>query len=89
MFLCLLKVVLDFHDILKSVTSGYASFDYHDDGFHVSPLTKVTHLDFKYTINQTLFAIESRATQEMQFGHVSRSKSHTDCALKIQKLSIT
>lgn len=35
------EVVLDFHDALKSITSGYASFDYQDHGFHASPLVKM------------------------------------------------
>lgn len=35
------EVVVDFHDTLKSVTSGFASFDYHDHGFHPSALVRV------------------------------------------------
>lgn len=35
------EVVLDFHDILKTLTSGYASFDYEDDGYHSSEIVKV------------------------------------------------
>ncbi|KOB76217.1 Uncharacterized protein OBRU01_06143, partial [Operophtera brumata] len=34
------EVVVDFHDTLKSVTSGFASFDYHDHGFHPSALVR-------------------------------------------------
>lgn len=33
---------MDFHDNLKCITSGYASFDYQDDGYDVSPLEKVS-----------------------------------------------
>ncbi|KAJ0177172.1 hypothetical protein K1T71_007181 [Dendrolimus kikuchii] len=35
------EVVIDFHDTLKSITSGFASFDYQDDGFHPSPLVRM------------------------------------------------
>ncbi|XP_013199674.2 translation factor GUF1 homolog, mitochondrial [Amyelois transitella] len=35
------EVVVDFHDTLKSITSGFASFDYQDHGFHPSPLVRM------------------------------------------------
>jgi len=35
------EVVMDFYDRLKSSTKGYASFDYHLDGFEESKLVKV------------------------------------------------
>lgn len=35
------EVIVDFHDRLKNITSGFASFDYEDNGFVVSDLTKV------------------------------------------------
>ncbi|XP_041978742.1 translation factor GUF1 homolog, mitochondrial [Aricia agestis] len=35
------EVVMDFHDTLKSITSGYASFDYEDYGFHSSALARM------------------------------------------------
>ncbi|XP_069358783.1 translation factor GUF1 homolog, mitochondrial isoform X2 [Maniola hyperantus] len=35
------EVVIDFHDTLKSLTSGFASFDYQDYGFHPSSLVRV------------------------------------------------
>ncbi|XP_053608073.1 translation factor GUF1 homolog, mitochondrial [Plodia interpunctella] len=35
------EVVVDFHDTLKSITSGFASFDYQDYGFHPSPLVRM------------------------------------------------
>jgi len=38
------EIITDFFDDLKSVTSGYASFDYEDDGYRVSNLVKVTML---------------------------------------------
>ncbi|XP_068631784.1 translation factor GUF1 homolog, mitochondrial isoform X2 [Battus philenor] len=35
------EVVIDFHDTLKSITSGFASFDYQDYGFHPSALVRI------------------------------------------------
>ena len=36
------EVVYDFYDRLKSVSRGYASFDYHSDGYETGDLVKVT-----------------------------------------------
>ncbi len=38
------EVVFDFYDRLKSVTRGYASFDYHLDGYRAGDLVKVSIL---------------------------------------------
>ncbi len=38
------EVVFDFYDRLKSVSRGYASFDYHIDGYEDGDLVKVTIL---------------------------------------------
>ncbi|RVE45234.1 hypothetical protein evm_010124 [Chilo suppressalis] len=35
------EIVVDFHDTLKSITSGFASFDYQDHGFHPSALARM------------------------------------------------
>lgn len=35
------EVILDFHDSLKSISSGYASFDYEDYGYQVADVVKV------------------------------------------------
>lgn len=41
-YLPLCEIIVDFHDSLKTVTSGYASFDYEDNGYQSSNLVKVT-----------------------------------------------
>ena len=35
------EVIVDFHDELKSISSGYASFDYEDQGFVESEIVKI------------------------------------------------
>ena len=35
------EIVIDFYDKLKSISKGYASFDYHVDGFRPSKLAKL------------------------------------------------
>lgn len=35
------QVILDFHDSLKSISSGYASFDYEDCDYQSSDIVKV------------------------------------------------
>lgn len=35
------EVIVDFHDILKNISSGYASFDYEDHDYQVSNIVKV------------------------------------------------
>ena len=35
------EIIIDFYDELKSVSSGYASFDYEDDGYDKTQLVKL------------------------------------------------
>lgn len=40
------EIVIDFHDRLKSITSGYASFDYEDKGYQSAKVVKLcVHLN--------------------------------------------
>lgn len=39
----LCEIVVDFHDVLKTISSGYASFDYEDNGYQLSSLVKVMY----------------------------------------------
>lgn len=41
----LCEIVVDFHDALKTISSGYASFDYENAGFKSSALVKVRFPD--------------------------------------------
>ncbi|KAL0273458.1 UNVERIFIED_CONTAM: hypothetical protein PYX00_006114 [Menopon gallinae] len=38
------EVILDFHDRLKSITSGFATYDYEDAGYALTKLSKLTVL---------------------------------------------
>lgn len=37
----LCEIIIDFHDALKSISSGYASFDYEDAGYELSSLVRM------------------------------------------------
>jgi translation factor GUF1, mitochondrial len=38
------EIVIDFHDSLKALSSGYASFDYEDHGYHPTNIVKLNVL---------------------------------------------
>ncbi|KAG7187917.1 hypothetical protein KM043_013881 [Ampulex compressa] len=65
------EVILDFHDTLKCLTSGYASFDYEDDGYQTSKIIKMD------------VALNSNVVEELSsIIHASRAEesSRTLCA---------
>lgn len=47
----LCEIIIDFHDTLKTISSGYASFDYEDSGYQLSALVKV----FVYSFSEIQF----------------------------------
>ncbi len=50
------EIAVDFYDALKSLSSGYASFDYEEDGFQESDIVKV------YSLLTAIFGIISKAS---------------------------
>ncbi|KAJ8981318.1 hypothetical protein NQ317_015451 [Molorchus minor] len=70
----LCEIVVDFHDTLKTISSGYASFDYEDNGYHSSSLVKLAIL-----LNGTL------VDELSSIVHVTKSQTiarRTVCKLK-------
>lgn len=47
----LCEIVIDFHDMLKTLSSGYASFDYEDNGYVSSNLVKVMKIETVFAKN--------------------------------------
>uniref|UniRef100_A0A182NP40 Translation factor GUF1 homolog, mitochondrial n=1 Tax=Anopheles dirus TaxID=7168 RepID=A0A182NP40_9DIPT len=70
------EIVLDFHDQLKSVSSGYASFDYEDHGYVETSIVRMDIL-----LNGQL--VEELCT----ITHTSKAQSHArDLVLKLKEL---
>ena len=45
------EIAVDFYDALKSISSGYASFDYEENGYEPSDIVKVFVLpSFSYLL---------------------------------------
>ena len=68
------EIVIDFYDKLKSISKGYASFDYHASGFRPSKLIKLdillngepvdalstlTHFDNAYDLGHRVTVVTS------------------------------
>ena len=50
------EIIVDFHDKLKSISSGFASFDYETAGYEISNLVKVS-MKMKISIYFTILNI--------------------------------
>ena len=44
------EIVFDFYDRLKSITKGYASFDYEITGYEINNLVKVIKSKIKFLV---------------------------------------
>ena len=56
-FMPLAEILVDFHDALKSVTKGYASFDYEPMGYEVADLAKVDILVHSEPVDALSFVV--------------------------------
>lgn len=54
------EIVVDFFDILKSTTSGYATFDYEDAGYELADLVKVIVLIYSTLLFCSLIKDKSK-----------------------------
>ncbi|XP_017768053.1 PREDICTED: translation factor GUF1 homolog, mitochondrial [Nicrophorus vespilloides] len=59
------EVVLDFHDTLKTISSGYASFDYEDMGYQFSSLVKMNILLNGTAVDELSVIMHSSRVQTM------------------------
>jgi len=59
------EIVMDFHDTLKSLSSGYASFDYEEYGYEPTTLSKVDILLNGVSVGElSVIVHESKAREE-------------------------
>nr|XP_012232046.1 PREDICTED: translation factor GUF1 homolog, mitochondrial isoform X2 [Linepithema humile] len=58
------EVIVDFHDALKSISSGYASFDYEDHDYQLSNIVKLdVRLNGKLVEELSIIVHEEKAVQ--------------------------
>ncbi|KXJ75822.1 hypothetical protein RP20_CCG010957 [Aedes albopictus] len=70
------EIVLDFHDQLKSISSGYASFDYEDHGYVPSALVRMDVLLNGQMVDELCTVV-----------HISKAQSHAkELVLKLKEL---
>ena len=61
------EIVIDFYDKLKSISKGYASFDYHQSGFRPSKLVKLDISDSTKSIEKTIKASDIKLPDGISF----------------------
>lgn len=59
------EVIVDFHDTLKSITSGYASFDYEDEGYYPSEIVKLDILLNGKIVEELSMIVHSSKARDM------------------------
>ncbi|XP_058815153.1 translation factor GUF1 homolog, mitochondrial [Topomyia yanbarensis] len=70
------EIVVDFHDQLKSISSGYASFDYEDHGYVASALVRMDILLNGQMVDELCTIV-----------HISKAHSHArELVLKLKEL---
>jgi translation elongation factor EF-4 len=67
------EIVVDFHDHLKSISSGYASFDYEECGFVPSKLVKVSSFMNPFNIRDRISTI-SKYWEDSTFNYIFCNK---------------
>ena len=68
------EVVLDFYDKLKSISKGYASFDYHMKGYRESDLVKMDILVNGEPVDALSILVHRSKSQAMGHGLTVRMK---------------
>lgn len=59
------EIIVDFHDKLKHLTSGYASFDYEDDGYEVSDLVRLDFYLNDKRVEELSFMVHAKRAREI------------------------
>lgn len=61
----LCEIIIDFHDSLKTISSGYASFDYEDHGYTSSSLVKMSILLNGVAVDELSCIVHTSKAQEI------------------------
>ena len=59
----LAEVIIEFHDLMKSVSKGYASMDYEQTGYRVSDLVKLDILINQEPVDALAFIVQRERAQ--------------------------
>ena len=94
------EIVIDFYDKLKSISKGYASFDYHIDSFRPSKLAKLdillngepvdalstlTHQDNAVTFGRRMCEkLKDNSTSTVRYCHTGCNRCKNYCTRNYQ-----